>query len=216
MKNFKTLILLMGSTFLFFSNQNVQSQDFGADVVSSYVWRGTQFGEGPHIQPYISTGKGGFEVGLWGSFPTTAGGGGNELDAYISYDFGPLALTVTNYTFPDGDGTYSSGGFFEGDLEISASTEIGGLSLMGGYFLDLETLYIEAGFGLGDVDFAIGFGSDSADAFYVGAGESAVCNVSFGYSKEIKITDDYSLPLFSSFIFNPKSEAAFIVFGASF
>ena len=66
MKNFKTLILLMGSTFLFFSNQNVQSQDFGADVVSSYVWRGTQFGEGPHIQPYISAGKGGFEVGLWG------------------------------------------------------------------------------------------------------------------------------------------------------
>ena len=63
---------------------------------------------------------------------------------------------------------------------------------------------------------AIGFGSDSADAFYVGAGESAICNVSFGYSKEIKITDDYSLPLFSSFIFNPKSEAAFIVFGASF
>ena len=90
------------------------------------------------------------------------------------------------------------------------------MSLMGGYFPDLETLYIEAGFGLGDVDFAIGFGSDSADAFYVGAGESAICNVSFGYSKEIKITDDYSLPLFSSFIFNPKSEAAFIVFGASF
>ena len=195
MKKFKTLILLMSSAFFFFTNQNVQSQDFGADVVSSYVWRGTQFGEGPHIQPYISTGSGGFEIGLWGSFPTTAGGGGNELDAYVSYDFGPLALTVTNYTFPDGDGTYSTGGFFEGDLEISASTEIGGLSLMGGYFPDLETLYIEAGFGLGAVDFAIGFGSDSADAFYVGAGESAICNVSFSYSKEIKITDDYSLPV---------------------
>ena len=83
MKKFKTLILLMSSAFFFFTNQNVQSQDFGADVVSSYVWRGTQFGEGPHIQPYISTGKGGFEIGLWGSFPTTAAGGGNELDAYF-------------------------------------------------------------------------------------------------------------------------------------
>ena len=153
---------------------------------------------------------------MWGSFPTTAAGGGNELDAYVAYDFGPFALTVTNYTFPDGDGTYSSGGFFEGDLEISASTEIGGLSLMGGYFPDLETLYIEAGFAIGAVDLAVGFGSDSADAFYVGDGESAICNVSFGYSKEIKITDDYSLPLFSSFVFNPSSEAAFIVFGMSF
>ena len=95
MKKFKTLILLMSSAFFFFTNQNVQSQDFGADVVSSYVWRGTQFGEGPHIQPYISTGSGGFEIGLWGSFPTTAGGGGNELDAYVSYDFGPLALTLS-------------------------------------------------------------------------------------------------------------------------
>ena len=203
----------MGSTLLFFSNQNVQSQDFGADVVSSYVWRGTQFGQGAHIQPYISTGKGGFEVGLWGSFPTTAAGGGNELDAYVSYDFGSFALTVTNYTFPDGNGTYSSGGFFDGDLEISASTEIGGLSLMGGYFPDLETLYIEAKFALGSVDFAIGFGSDNADAFYVGSNESSVCNISFGHKKEVKITDDYSLPVSGSFIYNPSSEAAFLVFG---
>ena len=212
----RTLKIGVFSLMAFLSTNISYSQDFGADLVSSYVWRGTQFGSGAHIQPYMDLGSGNLTGGVWGSFPTSANGGGNELDAYVSYDFGPLALTVTNYTFPDGDGTYSSGGFFEGDLEISASTDIGGLSLMAGYFPDLETLYVEAGFGLGAVDFAIGFGSDSADAFYVGAGESAICNVSLGYSKEIKITDDYSLPLFSSFIFNPKSEAAFIVFGASF
>ena len=215
MKNFKTLIV-MCFTFLFISNQNVKAQDFGADVVSSYVWRGTQFGQGPHIQPYVSAGKGGFEIGLWGSFPTTAGGGGNELDAYLSYDFGPLALTVTNYTFPNGDGTYSSGSFFDGDIEVSASADIGNLSILGGYFPDLETLYIEAGYSFGDVDFALGFGSDSKDAFYVGDGESDIVNVSFGYSKEIKITEDYSLPVFSSFVYNPSTEAAFLVFGLSF
>ena len=215
MKNLKTLIV-MCFTFLFISNQNVKAQDFGADVVSSYVWRGTQFGQGPHIQPYVSAGKGGFEIGLWGSFPTTAGGGGNELDAYLSYDFGPLALTVTNYTFPNGDGTYSSGSFFDGDIEVSASADIGNLSILGGYFPDLETLYIEAGYSFGDVDFALGFGSDSKDAFYVGDGESDIVNVSFGYSKEIKITEDYSLPVFSSFVYNPSAEAAFLVFGLSF
>jgi len=215
MKNLKTLIV-MCFTFLFISNQNVEAQDFGADVVSSYVWRGTQFGQGPHIQPYVSAGKGGFEIGLWGSFPTTAGGGGNELDAYLSYDFGPLALTVTNYTFPNGNGTYSSGSFFDGDIEVSASADIGNLSILGGYFPDLETLYIEAGYSFGDVDFALGFGSDSKDAFYVGDGESDIVNVSFGYSKEIKITEDYSLPVFSSFVYNPSAEAAFLVFGLSF
>jgi len=215
MKNLKTLIV-MCFTFLFISNQNVEAQDFGADVVSSYVWRGTQFGQGPHIQPYVSAGKGGFEIGLWGSFPTTAGGGGNELDAYLSYDFGPLALTVTNYTFPSGNGTYNSGSFFDGDIEVSASADIGNLSILGGYFPDLETLYIEAGYSFGDVDFALGFGSDSKDAFYVGDGESDIVNVSFGYSKEIKITEDYSLPVFSSFVYNPSAEAAFLVFGLSF
>ena len=216
MKKFKTLILLMSSAFFFFTNQNVQSQDFGADVVSSYVWRGTQFGQGMHIQPWMTVGSGGFEGGIWGSFPTTAAGGGDELDLYVAYDFGPLAITVTNYTFPDGTGMYGEGaGLFEGDMEIALSTEIGGISLLGGYFPDLEALYIEAGFPLGPVDFAIGYGSDGDGAFYAG-GDSGIVNLSFGGSKDIKITEDYSLPVFGSFIYNPDADAAFLVFGASF
>ena len=108
----KTLIkynlFLVSLIFCFTPTQEVKSQDFGADVVSSYVWRGTQFGSGAHIQPYMTLGSGNLEAGIWGSFPTTAQGGGNELDAYISYDFGPLALTVTNYTFPSDGGVYLS------------------------------------------------------------------------------------------------------------
>jgi len=216
MKKLKTLILIMSSTFFFFTNQNVQSQDFGADVVSSYVWRGTQFGQGVHIQPWMTIGSGGFEGGIWGSFPATAAGGGDELDLYVSYDFGPLAITVTNYTFPDGTGNYGEGtGLFDGDMEIALSTELGSVSLLGGYFPDLEALYIEAGFPLGPVDFAIGYGSDGKDPFYAG-GDSGIVNLSFGGSKDIKITDDYSLPVSGSFVYNPNAEAAFLVFGLSF
>jgi len=39
--------------------------------------------------------------------------------------------------------------------------------------------------------------------------------LSFGGSKDIKITEEYSLPVFGSFIYNPESEAAFLVFGMS-
>lgn len=53
------------------------SQDFGADLFSSYVWRGTQFGSGAHIQPYMTLGSGNLDAGIWGSFPTSAQGGGN-------------------------------------------------------------------------------------------------------------------------------------------
>ena len=41
-------VVLFSITALISSNISY-SQDFGADLVSSYVWRGTQFGSGTHI-----------------------------------------------------------------------------------------------------------------------------------------------------------------------
>ena len=208
---------LLFLTITMLSFDEVKSQDLGADVVSSYVWRGTQFGSGAHIQPWLSLSTGDLEVGAWGSFPTTAIGGGNELDLYASYSFGKFGLTLTNYSFPGEGGAYAEGeGLFEGDyLEISGSAELGPINLMVGYFTEVEALYIEAAFSAGPVDVAIGYGNDSADAWYVNGG-SGLCNISLGGSKDIKITEDYTLPLFGSFVYNPDSEAAFLVFGASF
>ena len=193
------------------------SQDFGADLVSSYVWRGTQFGSGAHIQPYMDLGSGNLTGGVWGSFPTSAKGGGNELDLWVSYDFGLLALTVTNYTFPNEGGVYADGeGLFNGDYtELAASTSIMGVDLSAGYFTEVEALYVELGFSTGAVDIALGYGDDQADGFYAGGG-SGLVNMSFSGSKDIQISDNYALPVFGSFILNPEAETAFLVFGISF
>jgi hypothetical protein len=193
------------------------SQDFGADLVSSYVWRGTQFGSGAHVQPYMDLGSGNLTGGVWGSFPTSAKGGGNELDLWVSYDFGPLALTVTNYTFPGEGGVYAdSEGLFNGDYtELAASTSIMGVDLSAGYFTKVEALYVELGFSTGAVDIALGYGDDQADGFYAGGG-SGLVNMSFSGSKDIQISDNYALPVFGSFIINPEAETAFLVFGISF
>ena len=193
------------------------SQDFGADLVSSYVWRGAQFGSGAHIQPYMDLGSGNLTGGVWGSFPTSAKGGGNELDLWVSYDFGPLALTVTNYTFPGEGGVYAdSEGLFNGDYtELAASTSIMGVDLSAGYFTEVEALYVELGFSTGAVDIAFGYGDDQADGFYAGGG-SGLVNMSFSGSKDIQISDNYALPVFGSFIINPEAETAFLVFGISF
>ena len=193
------------------------SQDFGADLVSSYVWRGAQFGSGAHIQPYMDLGSGNLTGGVWGSFPTSAKGGGNELDLWVSYDFGPLALTVTNYTFPSEGGVYADGeGLFNGDYtELAASTSIMGVDLSAGYFTEVEALYVELGFSTGAVDIAFGYGDDQADGFYAGGG-SGLVNMSFSGSKDIQISDNYALPVFGSFIINPEAETAFLVFGISF
>ena len=222
MKNFNKIISSYSKFTLLtivalFSTNISYSQDFGADLVSSYVWRGTQFGSGSHIQPYMDLGSGNLTGGVWGSFPTSAKGGGNELDLWVSYDFGPLALTITNYTFPGEGGVYSKGeGLFNGDYtELSASTSIGTVDLSAGYFTEVEALYVELGTSIGAVDIALGYGDDSADAFYAD-GESGLINMSFSGSKDIQITDSYSLPVFGSFIVNPKAETAFLVFGISF
>ena len=193
------------------------SQDFGADLVSSYVWRGTQFGSGAHIQPYMDLGSGNLTGGVWGSFPTSAKGGGNELDLWVSYDFGLLALTVTNYTFPNEGGVYADGeGLFNGDYtELAASTSIMGIDLSAGYFTEVEALYVELGFSTGALDIALGYGDDQADGFYAGGG-SGLVNMSFSGSKDIQISDNYALPVFGSFILNPEAETAFLVFGISF
>tara|TARA_S200000501_G_scaffold335638_1_gene340425 strand:+ start:235 stop:906 length:672 start_codon:yes stop_codon:yes gene_type:complete len=220
--NFLSFLTLAFAALFFttFGTQKVEAQDFGADVASSYVWRGTQFGNGPHVQPWMSLGYGNLELGAWGSVPLTAGDGGTELDLYVSYDLGPLALTVTNYTFPNtspaSGGAYVDGeGLFEGDyLEVSGSGSVGPIDLTVGYFTELEALYIEAGFSIGVVDVAIGYAGEDDSNWYVS--EAGLCNISVGGSKEVKITDDYSLPLFGSLVYNPEAESAFLVFGMSF
>ena len=218
MKNYlKNLTLVIFTFLMTFNVESAKAQDFGADVVSAYVWRGTQFGTGPHIQPWMELGSGAITGGIWGSFQTNslASKSGNELDMWISADLGPLALTVTNYSFPESDGTYKSGGVCDGDLEVSGSASLGPVDLTVGYFTDLEALYIEAGFPIGPVGIAVGYGSDGDGAFYAG-GDSGLVNLSFSGEKEIKFTDDYSLPVFGSFIYNPDAESAFLVFGFSF
>mgnify|MGYP001221934010 CR=1 FL=1 len=219
MKLIKNVFGIAAIAVLTLSTTTVKAQDFGADVVSSYVWRGTQFGTGPVIQPWFTlpTITDALELGVWGSFPVAGGDQTYELDLYASYDFGPLALTVTNYTFPGATGAYGDDyGLFDGDLEVTASGSIGAIGLTVGYFTDLEALYIEAGTTIAGMDLAIGYGSDAAGAFYVGDEDSGLVNVSLGGSKDIKITEDYSLPLFGSFIYNPTAEAAFMVVGVSF
>ncbi len=225
MKLIKNSIILSFAVVLSFTTTEVKAQDFGADVVSSYVWRGTQFGTGPAVQPWFTLPEltSGLELGVWGSFPLSDDGGEHasgqtyELDLYASYDFGPFALTITNYTFPTATGAYDTASYelFDGDMEVTASASLGAIGLTVGYFTDLEALYVEAGTTVAGMDLAIGYGSDGDGAFYAG-GDSGLVNVSLGGSKDIKITDDYSLPLFGSFIYNPDAEAAFMVVGMSF
>ncbi|WP_299579523.1 hypothetical protein [uncultured Sunxiuqinia sp.] len=197
---------------------NLQAQDWdtGADFVSSYVWRGTKFGTGPAIQPWAEYSTGGFALGAWGSYGFTDDEAA-EADLYVSYGFdlsegAALSFTVTDYYFPGTD-------YFNGDshfFEPMVGLELGDFSFLAAYMIgsdatDVSDVYLEAGLNVGKLALTLGAG----DGAYTTNGNFNVCNIGVGTSKEIKITDSFSLPVTGTAILNPSSEQFHIVVGIS-
>ena len=195
---------------------SVKAQEFkaSADIVSSYVWRGSSF-SGVSIQPTLDFTAGGFSIGAWGS----AGFDGFfEADLYAKYafDFG-LTVGLTDYYYPGTsyfDVSKASGGH---GLELNLGYTTGGLSLSGNYIFNEAGGAATAG---GDKYFEVGYAFEKFSVF-AGAGdgwhtpdaEFALCNVGLSTTKEIKITDSFSIPLKASAILNPKTEQFFLVAG---
>jgi hypothetical protein len=191
----------------------------GADFVSNYVWRGTKLGTGPNIQPYVEFGIAGLKVGSWGSFAfnTTSV---VENDFYLSYDFDfGLSLGVTDYyyqgplfNFTDSLGSHA--------VELNGSYEIAGLSLSANYIINEAggagsaggDIYFEAMYSFENFDVFLGAG----DGWHTTTGSFEVVNVGISTSKEIKITENFSLPVFGSVIVNPQQEVAYVIAGFTF
>lgn len=193
----------------------------GVDFYSTYVFRGVAF-SGPSIQPYVEFSSGGFAVGAWGSqgidgSATDGSLGFQEMDLYAGYefDFG-LSLGITDYYYPGSE-------YFDGDshaFEINSGLEIEKLSLSANIVLNEAAgagsagsdLYFEAGYSLGAASLFAGAG----DGWHSSDGDLALVNVGIGTSKDIEITETFTLPLSGAIILNPDTEQFYIVAGISF
>lgn len=185
----------------------------GTDLVSSYVWRGTKFGSGPAFQPYLEYSYGGFSAGAWGSYCFSENEGA-EADLYLNYGFeSGFSLGVTKYYFPGAM-------FFDSrshGFEINSGFEAGSFSISGNFMLNEGAgaaggdIYVEAGLRTGAVNWFVGAGN----GWYTPDAKFNLCNVGLSASKELKITESFSLPVFSSVILNPKTEQFHIVVGIS-
>jgi hypothetical protein len=214
MKNLNALLVLV---LIFVGSVTAKAQwSTGADLYSSYVWRGVQYG-GPSIQPYVDYTKGGFSVGAWGS----AGFDGTmEMDLYTSYgfDFG-LSIGATDYYYPGTEYFDFSDSTGAHGFELNLGYEVKGLSLSANYMLNEAggagtvggDMYFELGYSFKSVDLFVGAG----DGWHTSDGEFGVVNVGIGTSKEIPITDKFSLPVSGSVILNPTTEQFYIVVGIS-
>ncbi len=202
----------------------------GADLVSSYVWRGTNFG-GPAVQPGISYSQGGLTLGAWGSWGLD--NSVREADLFISYEFGfGLSLGLSDYHYQGGAnwlrfGTDSAAHAYE----INAAYTIGSLSLAGNYILNQSDggdgsgalsmggdTYIELSYAFKAFDVFVGAGNGWHTTIDKDNGDDAfgVCRVGIGTTKDLKISENYTLPMFGSVEVNPNGEEFNIVVGVTF
>ncbi|MBI9038199.1 MAG: hypothetical protein JEY97_08720 [Bacteroidales bacterium] len=109
--------------------------DVSGDLMSRYVWRGTQFGgSSPCIQPAVAVKIKNFEAGIWGSYSLGGVNPNQEFDFYLSYTFANDMFTAifTDYFFPTEDTNYkyfdykdtSTGHILEGSLMFNGTDKI--------------------------------------------------------------------------------------------
>jgi hypothetical protein len=211
---------------------SAQSFGIGADVVSRYVWRGVDFGESMSVQPALSFSAGAFTLGSWASYSASASGAyANEHDLYASVAIGPLTVGITDYYFPapgnDSLGldffNYDDGGSHYLELNVGAGgTESFPLSVSANMFFhndDDNSVYIQLDYPFTVEEVEVGLTAafvPRESAFYRTSAFGFV-NLGVSATRELKITDSFSLPISVAYIVNPTPGAArsFLVFGVS-
>lgn len=200
----------------------------GADLVSEYIWRGQDLG-GVSIQPSVSVAYQGFSLGAWGSAGIESTDD-KELDLTLGYSTGGFSVSVTDYWFNSGPGYFQYGarntahvfegqvGYDFGPLAVNWYTNFAGAD---GLNKDGDRAYssylsVAAPFRLGGLGWTAEVGATPWATDFYGANGFAVCDISLGVSKDVKVTDSFSLPLFAKATWNPRSEGAYFIVGLSF
>lgn len=214
MKKLHLMTLSLLAMLTFNSGLKAQEWNAGLDIYSSYLWRGTKFGKGPAFQPSVDFTYKGFNIGVWGSICSSEDEAA-EMDLFATYAFSlgeksSLTFTVTDYYFPGSDNS----AYFSNEahyFEPLVSLGLGKFKITSAYMANAEAIYIEAGYAAGPVNLTVAAG----DGIYTIDGEFNFCNIGIGTSKEIKLTENFSLPVSGAIVLNPSSEKLFVTVGIS-
>lgn len=215
--------LLLPLVFLTLSSELFAQVTLGTDVMNRYVWRGTDFGNSPSVQPDINFSSGGFEIGAWAAFATNGNPAGTEVDLYAAYTIestaGAFQFLLTDYTFPEDpmNSYFSSSSHF---VELGfgySGTESFPVNFFIGSFVtndDDNSIYSRIGYEIGNVELFLGFTPSKSDLY--GTTGAAILDTGFSVSKELKITNLFSLNLIGSMIANPNTDNLYFLFGFGF
>ncbi len=202
-----------------------------ADVVSSYIWRGQDLGSAA-VQPTFGVAYKGLSLSAWGSYGLVNPADTQEFDLTLGYTIGGLNIGITDYWFDRG-GLDPDGRYFKYDahgtnhvFEANIGYDFGFASLQ--WFTNFAgndgtnkdgkraySSYFEAvvPFKLASVDWTATAGAVPSYTTSYGTSGFAVTNISLKATKEIKVTDSFSIPVFGQVVGNPCSQYAYLVLG---
>ena len=205
----------------------------GADFVNQYVWRGQDLGS-TAVQPTLGVAYKGLSLSAWGSCGLTNPADTKELDITLAYTVGGFNIGVTDYWF-NKDGLDPEGRYFKYDahgtnhvFEANIGYDFGVASVQwftnfsgnDGINKDGKRAYssyaeVVVPFHFATVDWTATVGAvPFATSFYNGwTSGFAVTNLALKATKDIKVTDSFSIPVFGQLVGNPCSQKAYLVFG---
>tara|TARA_B100000073_G_scaffold331111_1_gene320202 strand:- start:135 stop:773 length:639 start_codon:yes stop_codon:yes gene_type:complete len=135
MKN--TIIFIILLSYIAFSKdieiERSSQWSVSCDVASRYVWRGTDFGNSPSIQPGISYTSGALTLGAWSAWQFS--GQANENDLYASFALGEYYVTLTDYYFPGTDFNETNTETGSHNIELSLGGSFSGIRFTTAIFL---------------------------------------------------------------------------------
>lgn len=202
------------------------------DIVSSYVWRG-QYQVGSSIQPTLGVATKNFSLTAWGSVDFT-GKGNKEADLTAAYTIKNVTLSATDYWWA-GEGrekyfqfdNHKTDHIYEAGityllpcnkvpLSLSCYTMIGGGDKKADGKQAYST-YMEANypFSVNNVSLNAFCGFTPCDAAMYKTTGFAVTNIGLKASKDLHISNTFSLPIYTQVIWNPNREDVHFVLGVT-
>jgi hypothetical protein len=199
-----------------------------ADVVNQYIWRGQDLGD-VSLQPTLGIAYKGFSLTGWGSVGISDNDDTKEFDLTAAYATGGFHIGITDYWFNSPNDKYfvyaahetshvfeANIGYDFGPVALNWYTNFAGND---GVTEDGDRAYssyveVSAPFRLGGCDWTAAVGAvPYATSFYSDADGFAVTNLSVRATKDIHITNSFSVPVFGQIAANPSTQKAYLVFG---
>ena len=212
-----------------FAQEKVETTICG-DVVSSYIWRGQDLGD-VSLQPTLGIGYKGLSLTAWGSVGLSDPSDTKEFDLTLGYAIGGFNIGITDYWFNSGLDPESR--YFKYDahgtnhvFEANIGYDFGPASLQ--WFTNFAgndgmnkdgkraySSYVEltVPFKLATVDWTATAGAVPFATDFYGTDGFAVTNLALKATKDIKVTDTFSVPVFGQVVANPCSQKAYLVIG---